>query len=175
MVSYSLRKGLENLSEPYKTLVHKLVEALREVFGENLVSIIIYGSVARDEARRDSDLDLLIIARNLPRSRGSRVRLFEKAEEQISSFLDELFDQGYYVSLSPIILTPEEARKIPPIMLDMVIDSIIVYDKQGFIENLLKYLAEKLEELGAERINIGKKWYWRLKKNYRLGEEIVIE
>jgi Nucleotidyltransferase domain. len=29
--------------------------------------VVVYGSVARDEARKDSDIDLLIIARDLPK------------------------------------------------------------------------------------------------------------
>jgi hypothetical protein len=30
-------------------------------------------------------------------------------------------------------------------------------------------------ELGAERVWVGRKWYWRLKKDYKFGEVIVIE
>ena len=57
----------------------------------------------------------------------------------------------------------------------MVEDAVIVYDRNGFFEKILLRLKRKLEELGAERVWIGKKWYWRLKRNYRFGEEIVIE
>jgi len=30
-------------------------------------------------------------------------------------------------------------------------------------------------ELKAERVRIGKRWYWRLKKDYKFGEVIRIE
>jgi predicted nucleotidyltransferase len=40
--------------------------------GETLVSIAIFGCVARGEARSDVDVDILIVARDLPRSRFKR-------------------------------------------------------------------------------------------------------
>jgi len=56
----------------------------------------------------------------------------------------------------------------------MVEDAIILFDKESFFENVLKRLKRRLEELGAERVWIGKKWYWRLKKDYKFGEVIEI-
>jgi predicted nucleotidyltransferase len=56
-----LRVGVEHLNEPYRTLVLSLLEALLKVWGERLVSLVVFGSVARGEARRDSDIDLLVV------------------------------------------------------------------------------------------------------------------
>jgi len=56
----------------------------------------------------------------------------------------------------------------------MVQDAVIVFDRGSFMERVLSELAKKLEELGAERVWIGKKWYWRLKKDYRFGEVIEL-
>ncbi|MEM2206899.1 MAG: nucleotidyltransferase domain-containing protein, partial [Sulfolobales archaeon] len=33
---------------------------------------------------------------------------------------------------------------------------------------------EKLKELGAERVRCGRKWYWRLKRDYKFGEVIEL-
>lgn len=56
---------------------------LRELLGENLVSIVLYGSVARGEARADSDIDLLIVCGTLPEGRFARLRLLDAAERRI--------------------------------------------------------------------------------------------
>ena len=39
------------------------VEALGRHFGERLVSVVVFGSQARGEARPESDLDVLIVVR----------------------------------------------------------------------------------------------------------------
>lgn len=101
--------------------------------------------------------------------------MFYEAEKVVEKRLDELFNKGYAISLSPILRTSNEAMKIVPLYLDMVDDCIILYDKKGFFEKILERLLLKLNELGAERVWIGKKWYWRLKKDYKFGEVIVIE
>lgn len=166
---------MEHVREPYRTLISRLLEELLNIFDGRLKSLVVYGSIARGDYRRDSDIDLLIVVDGLPRSRLERVKLFAEAEAKLDKLLDKLLDEGYAVSFSPIIKTPEEASRISPIYLDMVEDAIIVYDENMFFEKILARLRERLKQLGAERVRIGKKWYWRLKKDYRFGEVIVIE
>ncbi len=170
-----MRVGAEHLSEPYRTVVVELLSKLLCVFSDRLVSVAVYGSVARGTARRDSDLDLLVVAHDLPRGIGQRIRMFEQAEDAIQPLLDKLFDEGYYIALSPILLTPEEVQRIPPILIDLVEDAVIVYDRDNFLQNVLARVKKKLEELGAYRVWLGKRWYWVLKKDYRFGEVIQIE
>ncbi len=168
-----VRVGLSHVPEPYRDLVEGLLEALMEILDGGLVSVVVFGSVARGEAKEDSDV--LIVARDLPASRAKRVRLFESAEDKIESLLERLHSQGIHCYLSPVILTPEEASRIPALFLDMVEDAVVVYDPGGFFVNLLERLSRRLRELGAERVRLGKKWYWRLKRDYKPGEVIVIE
>jgi predicted nucleotidyltransferase len=102
-----------------------------------------------------------------------RIRLFEtKVEDKLN--LDEFWKNGYYISLSPILKTPEEAEKISPLYLDMVYDAIILYDKNQFFTKILQKLKERLKELGAERVRIGKKWYWVLKKDSKFGDTVEL-
>jgi predicted nucleotidyltransferase len=61
--------GPERIAEPYRSLVNGLVELIKTEYGDELVSVAIFGSIARGTARKDSDLDVLIIASRLPRSR----------------------------------------------------------------------------------------------------------
>ncbi|MEM3568695.1 MAG: nucleotidyltransferase domain-containing protein [Thermoproteota archaeon] len=168
-------KNISDVAEPYRGLVSKLLEILLFLFGDRLVSLILYGSVARGEAKRSSDLDLLIIIEGLPESRLDRNKIFDQIENLLSKDLEDLHASGYHVTLSPILKTPEEAKKISSLYLDMVEDAVIVYDKNGFFKSILARLSKKLKELGAERVWVGKKWYWRLRKDLKPGEEIIIE
>ena len=48
-------------SEALDAAARRYAELLRQTLGDNLVSVVLFGSVARGEARPDSDIDLLIV------------------------------------------------------------------------------------------------------------------
>jgi len=170
-----VRRGLDGVCEPYRGLLSRLVEELSRRFGEGLVSVVLFGSVARCEAGFESDIDVLVVVRDLPRSRFRRQDIFMDVEEALQRDIEALEAAGYRVEFSPIIKTPEEASRISPLYLDMVYDAVILYDRGDFFTSILERLRKKLEELGAERVKMGRKWYWRLKRGYRFGEVIEIE
>jgi len=103
------------IREPYITLLNNMVKIMKEEFKDDLISVVLYGSVARGDNRNDSDVDLLIIINNLPEdSMLKRITLFEiKVEDKLN--LNEYWKDGYYISLSPILKTPKEAEKISPL------------------------------------------------------------
>ena len=113
-------KDLSMVLEPYRTVLTKLLDALLKYFDDDLVSVVLYGSVARGEAERDSDIDLIIIVRNLPKSRFKRQDLFMEVEEGLEPLLRELEKEGYNIDFSPILKTPEEACKITPLYLSLI-------------------------------------------------------
>jgi len=166
--------SLEKIKEPHRTVIEKMIELL-SIMGEKLVSVVIFGSVARGSAREDSDIDLLMVAESLPKSRMERQKLFLQIEEPLQPLLDELLEKGFHIDFSPIILSVEEASKIRPMYLDMIEDSIIIYDKDDFFKRVLARLRKRLEELGSERVWIGEKWYWKLKPDIKFGEVFEIE
>jgi len=162
------------IKEPYATLLNNMLKIMKEELKDDLISVVVYGSVARGDNRNDSDVDLLIIMKNLPKdSMLKRIRLFEtKVEDKLN--LDEYWKMGYYISLSPVLKTPEEAEKFSPLYLDMVYDAVILYDRNYFFTRILQKLRDRLKELGAERVRMGKKWYWVLKKDSRFGETVEL-
>ena len=161
--------GFEHLQERYRRVLKELLDVLLEAFGEKLFSLVVFGSVARSEADEQSDIDILIVADGLPRGRLARQDIFLQLEER----LDERIGSEHPY-LSPILKTPEEARELAPIYLDMVEDAVILYDRDRFFRQVLDRLRKRLMELGAERRRIGRMRYWVLKRDYRFGEVIKI-
>lgn len=47
-------------------LPNRIVSALREGLGDELVAVVLFGSRARGEAHQGSDWDVLVIANGLP-------------------------------------------------------------------------------------------------------------
>ncbi|MEM2206942.1 MAG: nucleotidyltransferase domain-containing protein, partial [Sulfolobales archaeon] len=110
----------KKLCEPYALLLRRLLDVAIERFGSELISFVVYGSVARCEAGRESDIDVLIVLENPPKSRLKRQELFMLVEEGVEEEVERLRSQGYSVDFSPIIKSVNEAKKVSPIYLDMV-------------------------------------------------------
>src|SRR5574341_1022066 len=52
----------------YKQILNRFKQRLQEKFGANLLSLVLFGSVARGTAGDESDIDLLIILNETPAS-----------------------------------------------------------------------------------------------------------
>jgi hypothetical protein len=160
------------LLERYARLVDLLGEELRAVYGTRLVSVAVYGSVGRGTPRADSDVDVLIVVRALPRGRFARVREYLPVERRLAADLASASSGGGPIAISPVFKTPEEVEHGSPLFLDMVEDARIVHDPEGFLVGYLDRLRARLLELGARRIWLGNAWYWDLKPDLKPGEII---
>lgn len=167
---------MENIREFHLRLSGEYAAMLQKFLGGKLRAVCLFGSAARGDFKKDSDIDLLVIADELPEDVGSRHSMFNQLRMEISSSdtAKKLRNLGYSTSISEIYLTPDEAEKHPPIMLDIVEDGIIIYDVDNFLRKVLKEIKERLLTLGARRVQTSKGWYWVLKPDARLGEEIRI-
>jgi len=140
----------------------------------NLTSICLYGSVARGTARPDSDIDLLVISDDFKGTLTSRIEcILNDVEDKISDEIERLKRFGVNTELNIYPLRREEVSRLPPILLDLTEDGIIIYDNELFLEKILTRLKAKLIELNAKRIFIDRDtWYWDLKPDYKFGEVI---
>lgn len=163
------------IPKEYKTLIEKHLRELKNNLNNNLTSVVLYGSVARGNFSTNSDIDLLIICKDLPKERLKRLELFSKIDEKLEGEYRKLYKKGINSLIIPILKTEKEAEKISPLYLDMVEDAIILYDRDNFFRKILERLEKKLKEIKAKKIYIGKKWYWDLMPNYKKGDVVEIE
>lgn len=163
--------------EDYKEFLGELLERIDTAFGEEvLLSFALFGSVARKEAKPDSDLDLLAIHK--PVTFDSIKRFVEvllelrKGEKYLM-----LLKKGIYPEPMAIFMTPEEISYNPLILLDIMDHGIILLDREGFLQGKMSKLKWKLKEMGARKIIFENgSWAWDLKPDWKPGEliEIVI-
>jgi predicted nucleotidyltransferase len=163
----AINKALGEAAQQYAGL-------LRESLGNNLVSVVLFGSVARGEATADSDLDLLVICVTLPIGRFSRLRVLEEADRRFEDELRRLRARGIRTRLARIVKTRDEAARVVPLYLDLVEDARLLYDRGGFFASLLSRLRSRLARLGAERRVRGRIRYWVLKPDLTPGEVIEL-
>jgi len=163
------------MKKEYRDLIKKIFKEVKKFYGENLVSFVIFGSVAKETTSPYSDIDLLIVSKNLPDGRAKRVIEFiENIEKKVEKDVKKLRKKEIFTELSPIIKKPEEIKTGSFLFLDMIEDAIIYYDKNEFFRNYLNTLKEKLKRYGAKKIYKKGGYYWVIKENFNIKEGIEI-
>ena len=159
----------------YHELIDKLIEGIVKHYRNRLVSVAIFGSIAKDTFRPDSDIDILLVVVPLANGRIKRVREFEaRVEDRLTGEFKKLSAEGIHPVLSPIIKTPEEVSQGSPLFLDMTESVKIYYDKDEFLQRYLLSLTARLKRLGARKVFYKGGYYWILKPDYQPGEIIEL-
>lgn len=161
-------------SERLYQLAFEYSKILTQVLGDALISVVLYGSVARGSATGGSDIDLVIIVKDLPAGQLKRKEILADADKETEPALEELRRDGIDASFSRILKTPDEASSITPLYLDLVEDAILLFDRDGFFYSILSRLRQRLRSLGARRVSSGRILYWDLKPDFKAGERFSL-
>jgi predicted nucleotidyltransferase len=162
------------LKETFQRVVDATLAACRDVYGERLLALALFGSVARGTMRPDSDIDLLLIAQPLPPDRARRLDEFERVDARLAPWLAEARRAGVHTVLAPVIKTPQELRAGSFLHLDLPEQARLLWDPAGLLREYLDDLAARLKAMGALRVGIGAGAYWNLKPDYRWGDRIEL-
>ncbi len=166
--------GTASLLDRYARLIELVLAELKLLYGQRLVATAVFGSVGRGTPREDSDVDLLIVARDLPAGRFRRLDEFLPVEARLDVALRAVRSDGHPVVLSPVFKTPAEVERGSPLFLDLVEDARILYDPESFLIRYLDGLRARLRQLGSRRVWLGNAWYWELKPDLKPGEVITL-
>lgn len=158
------RSGVRNRDR--LPMLELAVVKLFEALGCRLESIVLFGSLATGKARPESDIDLLVVARDLPEKYSERTSIIREAVS--SSLMDELVmrawrERGVYADLDILLMNVREADVTHPFYLDLARDCVIIYDRNGLMSRKIVEVREKLEKMGAKRFEEPDgSWYWVL-------------
>jgi predicted nucleotidyltransferase len=133
-------------------VLNGFLEKCREKFKDDLISIILFGSYARGTATKYSDIDLLIIAKNLPKRRIDRYKIIKD--------IDLEFLKKYYITLSPILIEPEElsTKSINPLIYGILTGHKIIYDKNNFWKNYLERIKPIIKKEKVVYVERDREW-----------------
>jgi len=157
-----------------RAVADQYAERLQALLGWNLVSVVLYGSVARHEATPDSDVDLLVVGENLPEGRFARLDLLEPAERALDRDLVTLPQPGCRHAPGRHRAYAERGGAHGSTLPGYGGDAVLLYDRGAFFSGILAHLRARLRELGAERRQRGKVRYWVLKPDAVPGEVIEL-
>jgi len=159
----------------------RLIEIFHREFGDELLSIVLYGSAVSDSFQLGrSDVDLLYVledrSRDVWRREGGAFRGFQSTWEYraCDHWLKTQGTYGY-PEVATAWLLKSDAEKFQSIYLDMLSRRAVLYDAEEFFQNLMKRLEEVLKALGTVRIeHPGGAHSWLLKPDIAPGELIEI-
>jgi len=147
---------------------------LKNHFDQDVIlSFALFGSVARGEARPDSDIDILIVHKQVDFNPiGRFVKVFFELKDEAE--YKRLKKSGLNPYPSPIFMSEQALWEQPLILLDIVHHGLILYDT-GILRKRLDVLKKRLSELGSKRVVLENgKWYWNLKPDWKPGEVIQL-
>jgi predicted nucleotidyltransferase len=131
-----------------------VLDALRHGLGEDLVSVVLFGSRSREEAGPESDWDLLVLARSLP-----------ERTMQRHFFLKRMLPEVWRGRIALLAKTPNEFEaRLPALYLDIALDGIVLHDTEGYMAKRLHQLRDLLEQRGLRRERVGREMAWRWKQ-----------
>lgn len=163
----------------FSHLIKKYCELLLDHFVDRLVSVMLFGSIARGNWDRDSDIDVLVVVEGWGDKpiwvRLQELRMIKRDLENTLEFKRAL-NAGFWPIIQNYPLSLEEAGRFHRVYLDAIIDGIILYDKNDFLKGVLDRFREKIESFGSVRITLPNgRFYWVLKGDIAAGEVIDFE
>src|SRR5262249_41906107 len=138
VIDYNACGGRMTLQERFERILAAMLKATRERYGARLVAVAVYGSVGRGTMREDSDIDLLLVARDLPRGRFECVAEFKEVEERVAPLLRPAGPGAAFIELSPVFRTPDDLEAGGLLYLDMTEDARILFDPEGVLTGFLE-------------------------------------
>ncbi len=161
----------KTVSDVYRAYAEDIAAILLHDWGDSLVSVVLYGSVARGDAGPLSDVDLVIVREEVPRGAFDRRDMFREAIKEIEEFKYVAPGADYPPFITSVIKGRVEAEYHSPLYLDITEDGILLYEKDGFFEGILDEMRTRMAELGSKRVWLADgSWYWDLKPDYKFPE-----
>jgi predicted nucleotidyltransferase len=124
-------------------VLDNMVQYLHREFGEQLVSVMVYGSYAREAATRGSDVDLLIVVRSLPRDWQSIHRL-----ENELMLKGRQFGKRFQITLVTPDDVSDSVEYAAPMMLEIHNAHKIILDRGDFFKDCMERMEHIIEERG---------------------------
>ena len=111
--------------------IEEFLQRLRVAEGDNLLRVVLFGSVARGDDNEDSDIDVFILLKNYDKTGTEKVTIKERILG-IASAVEELNDHQVYIS--PLIDSEEtylKNRRSSLIYYNIADEGVLLYDKDA--------------------------------------------
>ncbi len=132
-------------------LISELKNKLKHQFNQDLLAIVLFGSVVKGSFTSTSDIDVLVICETLIKD--------WRARDKMTLELTEDIELKYATSIHMALVSKEEISRaidsVSPLMLEIYEANEIIYEKDNFFTQLLNSFGKNLKSLHAIKIEKG--------------------
>ena len=125
-------------------------------WGRELLGIVLFGSVARDEANAGSDVDLLIVVADSSPIRREQYRRWDRATSQLQTGKTEVNPQ--------IVHLPVSVGDAGSLWFEVALEGIVLVENEFKVSRFLTQLRNEIVEGGMTRASSHGHRYWVRKK-----------
>ena len=140
------------LPERFRTAINRFMNGYKHVLEDGLVSIILFGSVAKGTAKSWSDMDILVIVKN---------RLNKKTREDLRKIDHDISDIFSEISQEHLLIQKDFKENYmigDDFLINIMSDGIILFDNDDFYSNyLLKGIPEVTKKSIKKVLGFAKK------------------
>jgi predicted nucleotidyltransferase len=174
LFAHAHMKNLDGLKQQrYLSLLIQASMQLHNAREIGLTGIWLFGSVARGEARSNSDVDLLVVAKNLS---GTKAEMSDTIYSRVDLSAERLFllENGFATDLSVIPMKEEELGMFYPIMLDVLDHGVVICERDTVLSQAGEVMKLEFPRLGIRRVPLRRGWMWILPPTIQVGAPIGV-
>ncbi|MHA1726472.1 MAG: nucleotidyltransferase domain-containing protein [Promethearchaeota archaeon] len=157
----------------FRDFLYNFIQTLKKEYGKNLLSVVLYGSIARGTWNLSSDLDLFMIFSNETKEKKSLSKDVLKIIMEFEKFntMNTGKNLNSFLPIQDISLKLKDLENFRTLFYDIAMDGILIYDTNSIGATFLEKIRNRIEEKGLQRIFIGyDNFYWKRKENVKFGE-----
>ncbi|MGZ3775294.1 MAG: hypothetical protein ACXVCY_19395 [Pseudobdellovibrionaceae bacterium] len=128
-----------------------------------LVGVLQFGSTIKSPLKHETDLDILLIFEQLPKSRWDQFLITSELEKKLNEDLKKIV--GFHIEVSFILKQESQLDHLSSFYLDFIDTSKIWYDPKGLLNQLLIDIKSWIDFNGSYKVQKGNLWYWVYSRN----------
>ena len=132
-------------------IISELTEILKQKFNQDLLAIVLFGSIVKGNFTATSDIDVLVVCENLIKD----WRVLDKMTLELT----EEIELKYATSIHMVLVSKDEIshsiESVSPLMLEIYEANEVIYEKDSFFTQLLNNFEKNLKNLHAIKIEKG--------------------
>ncbi len=168
VIKFANLNALTALNERFRTAVTNFSKDCERILRDNLVSIIVFGSVVKGKATKYSDIDILVIVHKT---------LTEVARDELHKSFSKILDVFAKIT-QEVVLTEkefmEDYERGDDFLFNVMKDGVIVFDRDNFYAKFLFRGLPKITKKTIEhKLYFAKKWLDSISEMFKKNPEVV--